>query len=127
MTFHRLDDAHFLDLMARCQGLVTTAGFESVAEAMLLGTPVLTVPVEGHFEQRCNSLDAEAAGAGLAASAFDLDRFVEFIASYGAPGSRFRRWVASNAERFVREVEAVAEGEGARPAAHADPEGAAVW
>jgi uncharacterized protein (TIGR00661 family) len=40
LTFHQLDDEKFLRLMARCRGFVSTAGFESIAEAMYLGTPV---------------------------------------------------------------------------------------
>lgn len=39
--------------MARCSGLVCTVGFESVSEAMYLGQLMLGVPVEEHFEQRC--------------------------------------------------------------------------
>ena len=53
LTFHRLDDRRFLDLMSRCTGLVCSAGFESICEAMYLGKPVMMVPVEGHFEQTC--------------------------------------------------------------------------
>ena len=41
LTFHQLDDEKFLSMMARCRGFVSTAGFESIAEAMYLGTPVL--------------------------------------------------------------------------------------
>ena len=108
LTFHRLDDEKFLGMMARCQGLVTTAGFETVCEAMYLGKPVLAVPVEGHFEQYCNSLDAAAAGAGLASSHFDIDRLVGFVPSYQSPAPAFRRWVREAEVRFVRAIEAAA-------------------
>ncbi len=108
LTFHRLDDEKFLGLMARCQGLVTTAGFETVCEAMYLGKPVLAVPVEGHFEQYCNSLDAAAAGAGLASSHFDIGRLMRFVPSYQSPAPAFRRWVREAEARFVRAIEAAA-------------------
>jgi len=114
LTFHRLDDEKFLALMARCRGLVTTAGFESVSEAMYLGKPVLTVPVEGHFEQYCNSLDAEAAGAGPASRRFDIDRLVDFIPSYRNPAPAFQRWVHQAGARFVQAIEAVAWAQNAR-------------
>ena len=41
--------------MGRCRGVVCTAGFESVSEAMWLGKPVCMAPTPGHYEQRCNA------------------------------------------------------------------------
>ncbi|HMB89377.1 MAG TPA: glycosyltransferase family protein, partial [Rhodothermales bacterium] len=93
LTFHRLNDELFLDLMARCQGLITTAGFETVGEAMYLGKPVLAVPVEGHFEQYCNSRDVERLGAGLARSSFDIDGFMRFLPSHQSSAPAFRDWL----------------------------------
>ena len=52
--------------MASCSGLVCTAGFESVCEAMYLGNPVIMVPVAGQYEQACYALYGEYSGAGLA-------------------------------------------------------------
>ena len=46
----------FLEYMAGCKGYATTAGFESVCEAMYLQKPVLMVPT--HIKQECNALDA---------------------------------------------------------------------
>ena len=106
LTFHRLDDEKFLRMMAQCQGLITTAGFESICEAMYLGKPVLAVPVEGHFEQYCNSLDAVAAGAGLASRHFDIDRFAQFAPSYQGVTPAFHAWVQQAEARFIRALEA---------------------
>lgn len=114
LTFHRLDDALFLHLMARCQGLITTAGFESVAEAMYLGKPVLAVPVEGHFEQYCNSHDVERLGAGLARSFFDIDGFVQFMPSYRNTASAFRKWLDTGTGRTLQAIEEAAHTSPAR-------------
>ena len=108
LTFHRLDDEKFLALMARCRGLITTAGFESVCEAMYLGKPVLAVPVEGHYEQYCNSLDAAGAGAGLASRHFDIDAFLRFVPTYRSPAPAFHRWAHQAETRFVEALEATA-------------------
>ena len=98
--------------MARCRGLITTAGFESVCEAMYLGKPVLAVPVEGHYEQYCNSLDAVAAGAGLAGRHFDIDRLVQFVPSYQSTAPAFRRWVHQAEACFVETIEAAVRADG---------------
>src|SRR5262249_13314426 len=75
LTFHRINDRTFLDLMARCNGMVATGGYQTVCEAMYCGKPILIVPVGNHYEQECNAHEGELAGAGLGASHFDLDRF----------------------------------------------------
>ena len=108
LTFHRLDDEKFLSKMARCRGLVCTAGFESVSEAMYLGKPVLMVPVEGHFEQHCNALDGRRAGAGTHSRRFDMHRLTQYLPHYDSPAPRFRRWVDAAQGRYVREIEKAA-------------------
>jgi uncharacterized protein (TIGR00661 family) len=108
LTFHRLHDERFLSMMARCQALVTTAGFESVCEAMYLGKPVLMVPVEGHYEQECNALDAEAAGAGIRSSTFDIDRLLAILPQHRDVRKTFRPWVDSADAVFLRILEEAA-------------------
>lgn len=109
LTFHQLDDEKFLALMARCRGVVSTAGFESVAEAMYLGKPVQVVPVEGHFEQLCNAFDTVRARAGIRSRRFEIDRLQDFRAHYTLDAAGFRQWVQQSRTRFLQEVEAAAE------------------
>jgi uncharacterized protein (TIGR00661 family) len=102
LTFHRIDDGKFLSMMARCSGYATTAGFESVCEALWLGKPALLVPA--HLEQEINAQDAAGIGAGVVASGFDLSQLVDFIPRYKADTAAFREWVASAEELFVRHL-----------------------
>jgi uncharacterized protein (TIGR00661 family) len=109
LTFHQLDDEKFLSLMARCRGVVSTAGFESIAEAMYLGKPVQVVPVEGHFEQLCNAFDTVRAQAGIRSTQFDISRLQDVLPRYSSNAPRFRRWVQQSRTRFVQEIEAAAD------------------
>jgi len=94
LTFHRLSDEKFLKLMAGAKGLVSTAGFESVCEAMYLSKPVLMVPVAGHWEQFSNSRDAAKAGAGIFDDSFKIDRLMDYV--YDADRQEaYREWVNS--------------------------------
>ena len=79
LTFHGLSGRAFLERMAVARGVVCTAGFETVSEAMWLGTPAFMVPTPGHYEQRCNAADAAAVGAGLVGESLDLDPFLEYL------------------------------------------------
>jgi uncharacterized protein (TIGR00661 family) len=108
LTFHRLDDEKFLSMMARCRGLVCTAGFESIGEAMYLGKPVQVIPVEGHFEQYCNALDTVRVGAGIRSETFDIGRLLRFLPRHEHTTQRFRRWVTEARTRFLHEIEDVA-------------------
>lgn len=100
LTFHRLDDRLFLELMRRCRGYITTAGFESVCEAMYHHKPMMLVPA--HIEQRINAADAAAAGAGIVSEGFDPGRFTDYLghrAEHATPAG-FRRWVDSAEAAF---------------------------
>lgn len=102
LTFHGLDDTAFIRFMAGARAFATTAGFESVCEAMYLGKPTLMVPT--HIEQLCNAVDAEAAGAGVRAEHFDLDLLNSLQPK---PNERFRTW-ADRAETLFPQIIAAA-------------------
>jgi len=102
LFFHKLSGTKFLERMAACRAFVSTAGFESICEAMYLDKPVMMRPTGGHFEQQCNAIDAVKAGAGMAAKSFDLTEFVESLAQDRPPNAAYRNW-ANRAERAFLE------------------------
>ncbi len=104
LVFHQIDDVKFLRYMAGCKAYATTAGFESVCEAMYLGKPLLMVPV--HIEQECNAFDAAAAGAGIVADSFNLSALLDFSETY-RPNLQFRYWVQSAEWCLLRYLEEV--------------------
>jgi uncharacterized protein (TIGR00661 family) len=59
VVVHPLNGQKFLEMMAGAKMVICTAGFETVAEALYLGKPVLMQPVFGHMEQEFNAKDAE--------------------------------------------------------------------
>lgn len=102
LSFHQIDDVKFLRYMAGCKAYATTAGFESVCEAMYLGKPLLMVPA--HIEQNCNAYDAARSGAGVVSDRFDLERLLAFAADYH-PDVAFRYWVRSCDRRILYHIE----------------------
>lgn len=100
LTFHPLDDTLFVKFMAGAKAYATTAGFESVCEAMYLGKPVLMIPT--HIEQVCNALDASRCGAGARADCFDLDILLQ-LANHHRPDPTFRDWVRQADWLILRE------------------------
>lgn len=90
LSFYQLDDVEFLRQMAGCKAYASTAGFESICEAMYLGKPILMVPA--HIEQDCNAHDAARSGAGIIADNFDLKQLLNFTDEY-TPNREFVYWV----------------------------------
>lgn len=94
ISFYPIDDQLFIRKMANCRGLVTTAGFESICEAMYLGKPVMMIPVKGQYEQACNALDGELAGAGIQHHCFDFQKFSDYLAQGLSTPVDFPLWQA---------------------------------
>ncbi len=105
LTFHQLHDTKFLDMMSRCKGLICTAGFESVCEAMYLGKSILAVPVKGHIEQYWNALDLMKYGGGTCDKAFNIDRLIHVKPVDPALTKEFRQWVDRAPHVFVSTIE----------------------
>ena len=45
----------FLNELAKCEGLLCSAGFEAPAEALYLGKKLFVIPIKGQYEQDCNA------------------------------------------------------------------------
>lgn len=100
LSFHQLNDTRFVRYMAGAKAYATTAGFESVCEAMYLNKPVLMVPT--HIEQACNAHDASLSGAGVVADSFDLDALLHLSETH-RPDPSFRHWVKQSDWLILRE------------------------
>ena len=111
LEFMPIDGQLYLDEMQRCRAVMTTAGFESVCEAMYLGKPVQMRPMPNHFEQACNASDGQRAGAGMAVEKFDLTKLLLFANQYNeAISSGFRQWYKKGTPRFVQSLQDIING-----------------
>lgn len=102
LSFYQLDDSEFLRQMAGCKAYASTAGFESVCEAMYLGKPILMVPA--HIEQECNAYDAARSGAGIVDRNFNLDKLLTFALTFQR-NATFPTWVQSSRYIILNELE----------------------
>jgi uncharacterized protein (TIGR00661 family) len=107
LYFHQVNDKKFLDMMAAAKGVVTTAGFESVCEAMYMGKPVFMVPVEGHYEQYCNSVDAVRTNLAISDTKFDISSFLGYLENYSGDNTEFAEWTAQSRQAIMRQVYSV--------------------
>ncbi len=101
ITFHPLNGERFTDMMCRCNAYASTAGFESICEAALLGKPIMMVPVAGHYEQLCNALDAEKVGIGILRKSFDLSDIIAFTDTKDHQKSLMSDWIGKAPDTFL--------------------------
>lgn len=104
LTFHQLDDVKFLEKMRTSRGYVSSAGFESICEALYMAKPVMMIPTGGHFEQLCNAIDAIKAGAGMQSTSFDLTSFLAYLPTHQSKHDDFKQWVGSADALFLKHL-----------------------
>ena len=102
-VLHALDDELFVQYMAKCRAYITTAGFESVCEAMYLDKPVMMIPT--HVEQSVNASDAASINAGITGEDFDISKLLDYMKSNERINNNtFREWVNSSEEIFLKHL-----------------------
>ncbi|MFN8437534.1 MAG: glycosyltransferase family protein [Cytophagales bacterium] len=69
---HKADATLFEKYLVKCSVYMSTAGFDSIAEALYLQKKIILVPVRNHLEQYNNALDAQNTNKVLIAEHFDL-------------------------------------------------------
>ncbi len=106
LTFHHLHGEKFIDRLINCRAYVSTAGFDSIAEAAYLQKDILMIPTKNHFEQKCNAHDACRAGIALTADNFDLSLLVDKEKTHPDSALRaFKEWVDNNDDKIIEMLE----------------------
>jgi uncharacterized protein (TIGR00661 family) len=95
LRFNHLDAELFLKKMAKCKALISTAGFESVSEALLLNKKVGLVPVKAHYEQKLNSYDALLTGMAVRNDDFEIGHLMEDIKKLPETKPSINEWIVS--------------------------------
>lgn len=89
----------FASSLADCDGVLTSAGFETPAEALFLGKKLFVLPIQGQFEQQCNAAALAEMGVPVARS---LDQTtLGRVAEWARSGQRVRVTYPDNVHDVV--------------------------
>ena len=102
LTFHKINDIKFLEYLANCKAFVTTAGFESVCEAMYLNKSIMMIPT--HVEQKINSLDAQSSGIGIASNDFNITKILNLSNTKSEGNKSFNSWIESAESQYLNHL-----------------------
>jgi uncharacterized protein (TIGR00661 family) len=81
LRYRPFDEASFIEDLATCRAVVAGGGHTLMGEAIYLRKPMLSVPIEGQFEQVLNAKYLQKLGYGRWASRLSLEALSEFIAA----------------------------------------------
>jgi uncharacterized protein (TIGR00661 family) len=79
LRYRPFSEDGFVDDLRTARGVIASAGFTLMGEAVYLRRPMLAIPVGGQFEQVLNARYLEAEGYGLAADELTSERLSEFL------------------------------------------------
>ena len=102
ITVYPIDAVLFSDSMARCTGILTSAGFETPAEALFLGKKLAVVPIKGQFEQSINAEGLKPLGVPVW-DEWGMQVLPSLIAWMEGPAPE-QTWFPDQTERILRQV-----------------------
>jgi uncharacterized protein (TIGR00661 family) len=79
LTFRPFSEAGFIDDLRSARAVVAGGGFTLMSEAVYLHKPMLSLPVQGQFEQTLNALYLEKLGYGRHAKVLDQPTLEAFL------------------------------------------------
>lgn len=99
LEFRPINGSDFLSELAKCEGLLCSAGFEAPAEALYLGKKLFVIPIKGQYEQNCNAAALKRLGIP---SATDLNfRTVQLLQDWAYGEKLDTKLEIEDAERLI--------------------------
>jgi len=107
ITLQQPSVAQFLQAISKCKAVICGAGFETPAEALHLGKPLLVIPIEGQYEQACNAAALALLGIPVVPIlSMDYSHIIEqFITLEEGMSIRFPDYADILVQQIIRNVE----------------------
>jgi len=107
LSFHPINDTLFLQKLSQCKAYISTAGFESVCEALYLNKQVMMVPVNGQYEQACNALDAAKIPTVIHQESYSIDPLIQLGESQLTEDLAQKDWIGSGPDFIIACIERI--------------------
>ncbi len=106
LTFLPLSNLPFLEDLASCRAVISTAGNQLIGEAIYLGKPVCVMP-EACVEQRLNAAAVDRLGIGMRLSArqFSAERLRAFLARLDTFEANMAKNVRDGVDESIEAIE----------------------
>jgi uncharacterized protein (TIGR00661 family) len=81
LIFKPFDEREFVKDISECEFVICNGGFTTIAEALHLKKPVLSIPIKKHFEQMTNAFYLEKLGYGKNGKELNKETLNNFISN----------------------------------------------
>jgi len=105
VTYKKADRAGFIKDLALCSGVVATAGFTLITEALHLHKPYLAVPVGGQFEQIYNAYMLDKLGYGKFCEKLSRTKIEDFLSSLESYRENLNRYKREDNTEIFRKID----------------------
>lgn len=79
LKFKKFNESEFYDDLASAKAVITNGGFSLISEALYLKKPILSIPIQGQFEQILNALYLDKLGYGKFIEESSVGKIMEFL------------------------------------------------
>jgi len=108
-TIKDFSEEGFVRDLAEARAVVSNGGLSLIGEAIYLGKPIYSVPVQHQYEQLMNARYLEELGYGLGADTIDTDILRLFLGENAKYAARVRRHTQDGNKLLFRTVDGVLE------------------
>jgi uncharacterized protein (TIGR00661 family) len=105
LTYRPFSNDGFIEDLRTCRGVVASAGFSLMSEAVFLRKPMLAIPLAGQFEQIMNARYLERLGYGVAADSIDEEALTRFLDGEDQHAAALARYEQEGNAETVEAVE----------------------
>ena len=105
ITFRKTNNDQFFKDFKDCKACVANGGFTFISEAVSLHKPVLSIPINGTFEQILNALQIKKLGYGEMCTEINRKILLKFIRNNDTYYQNIKRHKKENNDKTIQKVE----------------------
>lgn len=106
LQFMPFSETGFMEDLASCRGVISSAGITLMSECIYLHKPLLALPIEGHFEQLLNARYLKHRGYGAMYEKIDAQAVASWLANLAFYRENLRAYHQDGNKRLFETLDA---------------------
>ena len=107
VTFRKTNNTQFFKDLKDCRACIANGGFTFISEAVSLRKPVLSIPINGTFEQKFNAIQIKRLGYGEMSESVNRRILMKFIKNNDRYYLKLKKHRKEDNTRIVQKIEAL--------------------
>ena len=107
VIFRKFNNTQWLKDLSECKAVIANGGFSLLSEAVSLHKPVLSIPINGQFEQILNALYIKRLGYGETYDSVDAKKIIKFIKNLKKYESNLKDFKKEDNSKVLAKIEEI--------------------